>query len=137
MAGLDQTRATLLKLPRTAETLQWEGRLVFWTLDKSIGGKMFAIIDLEAPNRKYPLSFAAGPIRVPALLERDGVFPAPYLAKAHWVALQDWHVLSQTELDTELKAAYRYVRERMPGRVQRLYDLPQREYRALVRERRR
>lgn len=134
--ALERTRARLLKLPRVTETMQWGANLVFWTMDKAVGGKMFALIDLEPAEGIAALAFAAGPVRGPALLEMDGVKPAPYLARAHWVAVQDWQVLTGAELAAELEAAYRYVAGRMPGRVQRLYELPLKQYRALVRERR-
>lgn len=134
--ALERTRAMLLKLPRVAETMQWGANLVFWTVDKAVGGKMFALIDLEPAEGAAALAFAAGPVRGPALLEMDGVTPAPYLARAHWVAVQDWQVLTGAELAAELEVAYHYVGGRMPGRVQRLYELPLNQYRALVRERR-
>lgn len=133
MSCLDEVRSALLKLPRVAETMQWGSNLVFWTMDKAVGGKMFALIDLEAVDRPV-LAFAAGPERAPHLLELEGVRPAPYLARAHWVALEDWQALPLPELLRETCAAYEYVGSRMPARVQRLYELSPKEYRALVRE---
>lgn len=130
---LDTVRATLLKLPRAVETMQWGSNLVFWTMDKAVGGKMFALIDLDAVDRPV-LAFAAGPERAPQLLEHDGIRPAPYLARAHWVACDHWQALTIPQLLLELKAAYDYVGSRMPTRVQRLYDMPAAQYRALVRE---
>ena len=132
---LDAVRAELLALPRVTETLQWGSNLVFWTMDKAVGGKMFALVDLEAVDRPV-FAFAAGPERAPRLLEVAGVRPAPYLARAHWVACEHWGVLPLPELLREACAAYEYVGGRMPLRVQRLYDLPAMEYRALVRDRR-
>ena len=48
--GMDaeSTRAYLLKLPSVVETLQWGNNLVFWVGDKAIGGKMFALLNLDA-----------------------------------------------------------------------------------------
>lgn len=133
VSRLDEVRAALLALPRVAETMQWGGRLVFWTMDKAVGGKMFAIADLDAVNRAV-FAFAAGPQRMPRLLECDGVRPAPYLARAHWVACDHWQALPLPQLIGEVRSAYEYVGGRMPTRVQRLYDLSAKEYRALVRE---
>ena len=130
---LDEVRAALLALPRVAETLQWGGRLVFWTMDKAVGGKMFAIADLEAVGRDV-FAFAAGPERAPRLLEEEGIRPAPYLARAHWVACDHWQVLPLPQLLQETCAAYEYVASRMPTRVQRLYELSAKEYGAMVRE---
>lgn len=130
---LDTVRAKLLSLPRVAETLQWGGNLVFWTMDKAVGGKMFALVDLEAVDRPV-LAFAAGPDRAMRLLEHEGVRPAPYLARAHWVACDHWGALPLPVLLQELCTAYEYVGSRMPTRVQRLYELSAREYRAVLRE---
>lgn len=130
---LDAVRAELLGLPRVAETMQWGSNLVFWTLDKAVGGKMFAIAELDDPTKPV-LAFAAGPDRAPALLENEGIRPATYLARAHWVALEHWQALPAQDLLRELRAAYAYVGSRMPTRVQRLYDLPAKEYRAMVRD---
>src|ERR1035437_3853453 len=90
----ERLRAYLLPLPHVAETMQWGANLVFWVGDKSIGGKMFALIDLDldvprlaqlSAGKPPPvLSYAAGPARYAELLELDGLIPAPYFARAHW-----------------------------------------------------
>ena len=46
----DLARSFLLTLPHAVETLQWGETLVFWVGDKAIGGKMFALIALDAPT---------------------------------------------------------------------------------------
>ncbi len=108
-------RRFLLKLPHVEETLQWGEKLVFWVGDKTLGGKMFALCDLE-PGRP-PLAFRAGPERYPELLERDGVRPAPYLARAHWVALERWNALPPRELLPLLEQAHTLVCARLPKRT--------------------
>ncbi len=110
-------RAFLLKLPHVEETLQWGDNLVFWVGHKSIGGKMFALLDLDRKPGP-PLAFHAGPERYPELLEREGVRPAPYLARAHWVALERWNALPPRELYTLLTDAHRLVFARLPRRTQ-------------------
>src|SRR4051794_33594901 len=65
----ERLRAFLLKLPHVAETMQWGANLVFWVGDKSIGGKVFALINLDEPTgdelsgrKPRPvISYAAGP----------------------------------------------------------------------------
>jgi predicted DNA-binding protein (MmcQ/YjbR family) len=92
----ESLRAWLLTLPDVAETMQWGETLVYWIPDKAIGGKMFAVISLGSPDTV--MSFAAGPERFGELVERNGVFPAPYLARAHWVALEEWTAIPAAEL---------------------------------------
>ena len=72
----ERLREYLLRLPHVAETMQWGANLVYWVGDKAIGGKMFAVLNLD-DDRKAVCSFAAGPERYPELLETEGVFPAP------------------------------------------------------------
>lgn len=86
LSRLERTWSLLLHLPRVAETLQFGDNLVYWTLDKAVGGKMFALMSAEAGSANV-LSFAAGPLRSLELLETEAVRPAPYLARAHWVAI--------------------------------------------------
>jgi predicted DNA-binding protein (MmcQ/YjbR family) len=88
----ESTRTFLLGLPFVEETLQWGNNLVFWVGNKAIGGKMFALLNLDADSNGV-LSFAAGPEGSAELLEIDGIFPAPYLARAHWVAMERWNAL--------------------------------------------
>ena len=131
---VDRTRTFLLGLPRVEETLQWD-RLVYWVLDKAVGGKMFAMLNPE-PGGAYVLGFPTLPERLPELLELEGLRPAPYLARAGWVVMERWDVLPERELHSLLREAYDRVESRLPRRVQRLLELNTREYKALVREQR-
>ena len=133
--GMEAVRASLLRLPRVVETLQWGHNLVYWVMDKSVGGKMFAVIDSERVG-SHVMAFAAGPERFYELLETEGVRPAPYLARAHWVAIEAWDVFPPAELATQLRAAHALVYAKLPARAKAVYALQDREYRRVVRERR-
>lgn len=113
-------RRMLLALPHACETLQWGDNLVFWVGDKALGGKMFALIDLsgDRPGRRgLILSFAAGAQRSSELLELEGFHPAPYLARAHWVAAEGWQLLSPAAWRAEFAQAHAYVYGRLPAKV--------------------
>lgn len=84
----ERARNLLLKIPHVVETMQWGDNLVFWVGDKTLGGKMFALVNLD--GRGPVVSFAAGADGAAELLEREGFRPAPYLARAHWVAAGRW-----------------------------------------------
>lgn len=107
----ESLREFLLSLPDVCETMQWGDNLVYWVGDKKIGGKMFALCSLM-PDRGV-LSFAAGPERFAELVEVEGVFPAPYLARAHWVAVERWNTLAVSELKELLRAARGIVYEKL------------------------
>jgi predicted DNA-binding protein (MmcQ/YjbR family) len=122
---VEQARLFLRKRPHVEETMQWGANLVYWVAPKAIGGKMFALIDLNedrrpGEERKPVLSFYAGSEACPALLERDGVLPAPYLARAHWVALAYWEAIPTAELKCLLEAAHVGVTSRLPRKTRDL-----------------
>lgn len=127
----ESTRALLLSLPCVEETLQWGNNLVFWVGDKAIGGKMFALINLDGDDRAV-MSFAAGPEGMAELLEIDGISPAPYLARAHWVALERWDVLRKSELEARLRGAREIVASRLPKRTREVLAMPAAERRKVI-----
>ena len=127
----ERLREYLLRLPHVTETMQWGANLVYWAAEKSIGGKMFALIDLnerQDPRKVFPVfSFYAGPERFGELLENDGVAPAPYLARAHWVAMERWDALGTATLERLLTEAHRGTLERLPARTRMILALPKPE----------
>jgi predicted DNA-binding protein (MmcQ/YjbR family) len=132
----ESTRAFLLRLPCVVETLQWGNNLVFWVGDKAIGGKMFALIDLDGDGRAV-MSFAAGAEGAAELLEMDGIVPAPYLARAHWVALERWDALRTRDLEGRLHAAREIVEAKLPKRTRDVLGTPLAEQRKLIAARKR
>ena len=132
----ERAREFLLTLPDAEETLQWGASLVFWVGDKAIGGKMFAVLHLDDHARTV-MSFAAGPEGFAELTECDGIIPAPYLARAHWVALERWSALRDEELETWLRAARDLIAAKLPKRTQAVLAMPSTARRKLIAERRR
>jgi predicted DNA-binding protein (MmcQ/YjbR family) len=130
----ETTREYLLGLPHVAETMQWGANLVFWVGDKAIGGKMFAVVNLENTD-KAVLSFHAGQEHYADLLETEGVFPAPYLARAHWLSLQNWHVFPRRDLEELLERARRLVYDKLPRKTRTVLAMPPAAQRKLVKER--
>jgi predicted DNA-binding protein (MmcQ/YjbR family) len=153
----ERIRAYLLTLPHAVETMQWGATLVFWTCDKSIGGKMFAILNFNEPSPGAPsklrwggiaeshlpsrkphriLSYAAGPERFPDLIELDGLSPAPYLARAHWIAADRWDAFTPAEWRSELAAAHTLITAKLPPRTRKALALPPAELKRLIAARR-
>jgi predicted DNA-binding protein (MmcQ/YjbR family) len=83
------------------------------------------------------LSYSAGPDRYAELLEIDGLVPAPYFARAHWVAAERWDVFSDAEWQHELRAAYEITLAKLPKKVRSTLALPVAEQRRLIAEARR
>jgi predicted DNA-binding protein (MmcQ/YjbR family) len=132
---VESARAYLLGLPHVVETMQWGDNLVFWVGDKALGGKMFALIDLgTGATSGGAVSFAAGPERFAELVEIEGARPAPYLARAHWVAANDWRVWRDAEWCELLAGAHAIVHAKLPRRVVEALALPARERTRLIQE---
>jgi len=127
----ERARAFLLTLPHVAETLQWGDNLVFWVGDKSIGGKMFAVVDL-CPGAHGVISFAAGPERFADLIENESLKPAPYLARAHWVAADRWDALRAAEWQAELRNAHAVIFAKLPKRTRDVLAMPAKQRDSLI-----
>ena len=104
---IDQLRRHCLSLPHATENVQWGSDLCF-----KVDGKMFAVTNLEPASVR--LSFKCSPETFAELCERPGVRPAPYLARAQWVALEELNTLPERELRELLAEAYRLVWEKLP-----------------------
>jgi predicted DNA-binding protein (MmcQ/YjbR family) len=129
--NVESLRTFLLSLPHVAETMQWGDNLVFWVGDKAIGGKMFALANLSGGGHGV-LSFAAGPERYAELVEVEGAYPAPYLARAHWVAIESYDVFASNELKDHLRNAHSIVYEKLPKRTKDVLALPAGELKKLI-----
>lgn len=140
----ERLRAYLLTLPHVVDTMQWGANLVFWVGDKAIGGKMFALINLDEPTptqsatrKSHPIiSYAAGPARFSELLEIEGLIPAPYMARIHWIAAERWDVFSTAEWHRELRAAHALTLAKLPPRTRKVLALPSAELKRLITTRR-
>jgi predicted DNA-binding protein (MmcQ/YjbR family) len=132
----ERIRAICLTLPHVAETVNWGHHLVYWAGDRDIGGKMFAMTDLDGTGNGV-LLFHCGAERFHELLETEGIFASPYLAKAHWVTLERWDVLRPREIEEELRKAHALIFEKLPKRVKALLALPEKERKKAIAERKR
>jgi predicted DNA-binding protein (MmcQ/YjbR family) len=104
-------RRLCLSFPGTTEQIQWGYDLLF-----KVGGKMYAVTPLEpAP---VCLSFKASPENFAELTERQNIIPAPYLARAQWVALQTRDALTREELAGLLRESYEMVLAKLPKKMQ-------------------
>ena len=111
MLDIDWLRKQCLALPHTTEQVQWGGDLVF-----KVGGKMYAVAPLEpAP---VCLSFKCAPEEFAELVERIGIIPAPYMARAQWVALETPDALPRADIKRLLRRSYELVWAKLPKKTQ-------------------
>jgi predicted DNA-binding protein (MmcQ/YjbR family) len=105
--NLDTLREYCLSFPDATENVQWGADLVF-----KIGGKMFTVACLDPGNTK--VSFKCTPEEFGELVEQDGIKPADYVARYHWVTLLRWDALPDREVRRLVKDSYEMVREKLP-----------------------
>jgi predicted DNA-binding protein (MmcQ/YjbR family) len=106
---LDSLHKFCLSFQGATEHLQWEA-LVF-----KVSGKIFAVAALE-PHDVW-LSFKADPEVFAELTERPNVIPAPYLARAKWVALETHDAIPADELRELIHKSYDLVVAKLPRKM--------------------
>src|SRR5580692_6315393 len=107
---IDWIRDLCLSFPHTTEQIQWGDDLVF-----KVAGKIHAITVLNPA--KIWLCFKVSPEKFAELTERPGIIPAPYLARAKWVALETKDALSSDELALLLRESYDMVVAKLPRKA--------------------
>src|SRR5271168_4979996 len=106
----DWVRDRCLSFPHTTEKVQWGDNLVF-----KVAGKIHAIAILH-PAQIW-LSFKVSPEKFAELTERPGIIPAPYLARAKWIALETRDALPSDELALLLRESYDMVIAKLPKKT--------------------
>jgi predicted DNA-binding protein (MmcQ/YjbR family) len=130
----ERIRDFCLALPHVVETINWGHHLAYWVGDRDIGGKMFALTHLDGVGTGV-LWFHAGAEHYRELLEREGIIPAPYMARAFWVTIERWDVLRSREFEEELTSAHALIFEKLPRRTKTLLAMPEKERYKAIRER--
>src|SRR6202790_348529 len=122
----ERMRSMLLKLPHVAETEAWRTYVLFWAEDKSIGGKLFAMMN-PVNETNGVITYAAGPERYAELLELEGVSPSVEFPRSQWVQVERWDVFRQAEWQSEMEAAHAIITAKLPKRTRDALAMPQSE----------
>jgi predicted DNA-binding protein (MmcQ/YjbR family) len=108
---IEWVRQHCLSHPHTTEQIQWGNDLLF-----KVGGKMFAGMPLE-PARVW-LTMKADPEEFSELLEHQGVIPAPYMARAKWIAIENERALPRAEVFRLVSKSYELVFANLTKKLQ-------------------
>jgi len=100
--------AFCLQLPGAREDLKWGSNRVF----SVAGSKMFAILDFLGDG----LAFKVDSELFLGYVDRPGIRPAPYLARAHWISMTSPFPLADEELRQLLTRSHQLVVARLPKR---------------------
>jgi predicted DNA-binding protein (MmcQ/YjbR family) len=104
---IESLREICLAPPGATEDVKWGQDLCF-----CVGGKMFVVVNLEPPHQ---MSFKCTPEGFAELIEREGIIPAPYLARAMWVQESELGtVFERRELEPLIRSSYDLVLATLP-----------------------
>ncbi|HEX7285231.1 MAG TPA: MmcQ/YjbR family DNA-binding protein [Candidatus Angelobacter sp.] len=110
---IDWVREFCRALPHATEDVQWEHNLLF-----RIAGKIFCIANLEPGNGPSKIAFKCTPEKFAELVEVEGIIPAPYMARNHWVAMTEMNALRQAEIKECIRNSYQLVLQKLPKKTQ-------------------
>ena len=92
-----------LALPGTTADIKWSIDHVY-----SIGGKMYCLACEHETQGAY-VCFKVEDERFLELTDREGIIPAPYLARVKWVQVKALSKVSDAEMKALIKRAYELV----------------------------
>ena len=113
--NIDAAKQLCRSFPGCVEEVKWGDALVY-----SVGTKMFAVTGTAAAAQA--LSFKVEDERFLELTDRPGIIPAPYLARAKWVQVQQAARLSDQEIAALLRRSYELVFAKLTRKLQRDID---------------
>ena len=103
----DEVDAYCRSLPAATGQIQWEADQVF-----KVGGKMFAVLGPSGT-----LSFKVNDVAFEMLCESGAARPAPYLARARWVLLDDVAGFDGADLKAYLAQAHRIIAAKLTRKL--------------------
>lgn len=105
--NIEELRELCLSFPHATEDIKWGKDLCF-----SVGGKMFCATGMDKASAQ--ISFKCTPEKFAELTEREGIIPAPYVARYHWVAVEDQKAVDEEEFEDLISKSYLLVFENLP-----------------------
>jgi len=99
-------------LPEVKEDVKWGADLCF-----TIDTRMFAVFGTR-DGKAFNVGFKCDPERFLELTDQDGIIPAPYLAKAHWVLVEKSSALSDAQAKALIRRSYELIVAKLSKRRQ-------------------
>jgi predicted DNA-binding protein (MmcQ/YjbR family) len=106
---IEDIRNICLELPGVTEDIKWENDLCFL-----IAEKMFCVVNLKG---ELNVTFKVPDEDFEKWIYRDGVNPAPYLARAKWIQLNDFLLEDAGEIKKSIEHSYELVKAKLPKKV--------------------
>jgi predicted DNA-binding protein (MmcQ/YjbR family) len=107
---IDEIELICKKLNGVTEDIKWENHLCF-----NVGGKMFLV---TAPdNVPCSASIKVSDDEFETLPLREGIIPAPYMARHKWVFLDDINRFSKKQWEHYIREAYQIVASKLSSKT--------------------
>lgn len=104
--NVESLRDLCLSFPGVTEDIKWGSDLCF-----SVGEKMFCITSADMDEGA---SFKVRDEEFKVITSREGIIPAPYLARAKWVYVLDFSRMTDTEWQHYIRQSYELVKAKLP-----------------------
>lgn len=109
--SIEQLDELCAQWPGAGRSIKWEVDLVW-----SVSGKMFAVMCTLGPERGR-LSFKVDRERFLELTDQPGIIPAPYMARAFWISINEPELFGESELAVHVRNSYEIVRDALPKKT--------------------
>ena len=106
--NIEEIRELCLGMPGAEEDVKWGADLTF-----CVGKKMFAVTGMEM-SAESGITVKTTPEKFAELTERPGIRPAHYVARYHWVTVEDLTALTNNELKELIQNSYKLVFDKLP-----------------------
>lgn len=103
-----------MSLKGAHEGIKWEDHLCFMVAEK-----MFCLTGLTDNSN---VNFKVTDEEFEELCERDGIIPAPYMARNKWVSVQKRNALKPKEWEHYLRQSYELIKSKLPKKIQKEID---------------
>lgn len=106
---LESLRNYCISLPSVTEEVKWKTNLCFM-----VSGKIFCIAGFDSP---FQASLKVGEEEFEELSAREGIIPAPYLARYKWILVKDSNAFDQKEWERYISQSYELVKAKIKKRI--------------------
>jgi predicted DNA-binding protein (MmcQ/YjbR family) len=110
--NIEQLREFCIALAGVTEDVKWGNDLCF-----SVGNKMFAVTGVG--DGDGGISVKTTPELFAELTERPGIRPAHYVARYHWITVEDPQAVTDDELRQLISESYHLVFDKLPARIKK------------------
>jgi predicted DNA-binding protein (MmcQ/YjbR family) len=108
--NIEQLRKFCLVFPGATEDIKWGADLCF-----CVGEKMFCVTGADSANAG--ISVKCMPEKFAELVERDGIDPAAYVGRYHWIRIARPDAVTELELRSLIETSYWLVFAKLPKKL--------------------